>query len=78
MTKKGSLLVVGTGLKAGGHLTFEAQSAIKNADKVFYGEGNPLIVYQINALNPNTQTLSDLYGKGKPRILPTPKWLTEL
>jgi uncharacterized protein YabN with tetrapyrrole methylase and pyrophosphatase domain len=67
MTKKGSLLVVGTGLKAGGHLTFEAQSAIKNADKVFYGEGNSLIVYQINALNPNTQTLSDLYGKGKPR-----------
>ena len=67
MTKKGSLLVVGTGLKAGGHLTFEAQSAIKNADKVFYGEGNPLIVYQINALNPNAQTLGDLYGKGKPR-----------
>lgn len=67
MTKKGSLLVVGTGLKAGGHLTFEAQSAIKNADKVFYGEGNHLIVYQINSLNPNTQTLTDLYGKGKPR-----------
>ena len=67
MTKKGSLLVVGAGLKAGGHLTFEAQSAIKNADQVFYGEGNPLIVYQINALNSNTQTLSDLYGKGKPR-----------
>ena len=67
MTKKGSLLAVGAGLKAGGHLTFEAQSAIKNADKVFYGEGNPLIVYQINSLNANTQTLSDLYGKGKPR-----------
>ncbi|MBW4494388.1 MAG: hypothetical protein KME26_15130 [Oscillatoria princeps RMCB-10] len=67
MTKKGSLLVVGTGLKAGGHLTFEAQSAIKNADKVFYAEGNPLIVYQINSLNPNAQTIADLYGKGKPR-----------
>lgn len=67
MTKKGSLLVVGTGLKAGGHLTFEAQSAIKNADKVFYGEGNPLIVYQIHSWNSNAQTLGDLYGKGKPR-----------
>lgn len=69
MTKKGSLLVVGTGLKAGGHLTFEAQSAIKNADKVFYGEGNPLIVYQIQSWNPNTQTLADLYGKGKTRMI---------
>lgn len=67
MTKKGSLLVVGTGLKAGGHLTFEAQSAIKHADKVFYGEGNTLIIYQIHSLNPNAQTLVDLYGKGKPR-----------
>jgi uncharacterized protein YabN with tetrapyrrole methylase and pyrophosphatase domain len=67
MAKKGSLLVVGTGLKAGGHLTFEAQSAIKNAEKVFYGEGNPLIVHQIHSLNPTAQTLGDLYGKGKPR-----------
>jgi uncharacterized protein YabN with tetrapyrrole methylase and pyrophosphatase domain len=69
MTKKGSLLVVGTGLKAGGHLTAEAQSAIKYADKVFFGEGNPLIVDQIYSLNQNAQTLGDLYGKGKPRTI---------
>ena len=67
MTKKGSLLVVGTGIKAGGHLSAEAQSAIKNADKVFYADGNPLSVYQIKSFNPNAETLSDLYGKGKPR-----------
>jgi uncharacterized protein YabN with tetrapyrrole methylase and pyrophosphatase domain len=67
MTKKGSLLVVGTGIKAGGHLSAESQSAIKNADKVFYADGNPLSVYQIKSLNPNAETLSDLYGKGKPR-----------
>jgi len=67
MTKQGSLLVVGTGLKAGGQITPEAQSAIKNADKVFYGEGNSLIVSQIKSLNPNAETLLDLYAKGKPR-----------
>lgn len=67
MTKQGSLLVVGTGFKAGGHLTAEAESAIKNADKVFYGESNSVIVYQIKSLNPNAETLLDLYGKGKPR-----------
>ncbi len=67
MTKKGSLLVVGTGLKAGGHLTFEAHSAIKNADKVFYAESNALIIYQIHSLSQNAQTLIDLYAKGKPR-----------
>lgn len=69
MTKKGSLLVVGTGFKAGGQIAPEAQSAIKNADKVFYGEGNPLIVYQIKSLNPNAETLSDLYGRDKPRYI---------
>lgn len=69
MTKKGSLLVVGTGLKAGGHLTAEAQSAIKHADKVFFGEGNSLIVEQIYSLNRKAQTLGDLYAKGKPRIV---------
>jgi precorrin-2 methylase len=67
MTKQGSLLVVGTGFKAGGHLTAEAESAIKNADKVFYGETNSVIVYQIKSLNPNAEMLMDLYGKGKPR-----------
>jgi len=69
MTKQGSLLVVGTGLKAGGQITPEAQSAIKNADKVFYVEGNSLIVSQIKSLNPNAETLFDLYAKGKPRYL---------
>jgi uncharacterized protein YabN with tetrapyrrole methylase and pyrophosphatase domain len=69
MTKKGSLIVVGTGLKGGAHLTLEAQSAIKHAEKVFFGEGNPLIVDQIYSLNPNAQTLGDLYAKGKPRTL---------
>lgn len=67
MTKPGSLLVVGTGFKAGGQITPEAQSAIKNADKVFYAEGNSLIVSQIKSLNPNAETLTDLYAKGKPR-----------
>lgn len=67
MAKKGSLLVVGTGLKAGGQITPEAQSAIKNADKVFYAESNTLIVSQIKSFNPNAETLTDLYAKGKPR-----------
>lgn len=78
MTKKGSLLVVGTGLKAGGHLTAEAQSAIKHADKVFFGEGNALIVDQIYSLNPNAQTLADLYGKGKPRYITYPQMVDRI
>lgn len=67
MATKGSLVVVGNGIKAGGHLSLEAQSAIKNADKVFYADSNPVSIYKIKSLNPNAETLSDLYGRDKPR-----------
>lgn len=65
--QRGSLLVVGSALKAGGQLTVEARSAITNADKVFYGDSNPVTIGQIRSLNDNAQTLTDLYGKDKPR-----------
>lgn len=64
---QGSLVVVGSGFKAGGQWTFEAQSAVTHADQVFYVDTNPATVAQIHALNDNAQTLVDLYDKGKPR-----------
>jgi uroporphyrin-III C-methyltransferase len=69
MTKKGCLVVVGTGFRAGGQITYESVSAIEHADKVFYGEANSLIVDQILSLNPRSETLTDLYAKGKSRMV---------
>lgn len=67
--KKGSLIVIGTGIRTVGHLTMEAVAWMKMADKVLYVVGDPVAEAALKELNPNgAESLSTLYAEGKPRI----------
>ncbi len=66
---KGSLIVVGTGIRTVGHLTIEAIAWMKRADKVLYVVGDPIAEGVITELNPKgAESLSGMYAEGKPRI----------
>jgi hypothetical protein len=66
---KGSLVVVGTGIRTVGHLTMESVAWIKQADKVLYVVGDPIAEAMLKELNPaGAESLAVLYGEGKPRI----------
>jgi len=66
---KGSLIVVGTGIKTVGHLTVEAIAWLETADKVLYVAGDLVAEAVITRLNPKgAESLSRMYAEGKPRI----------
>ncbi|WP_293900312.1 SAM-dependent methyltransferase [Phenylobacterium sp.] len=66
---KGSLIVVGTGIRTVGHLTMEAVAWIRQADKVLYVVGDPVAEAMLKELNPaGAESLTGLYAEGKPRI----------
>jgi len=65
---KGSLVVVGTGLKAALHLTPEARQEILRADRVFYLVSDPLSEKWIKTLKPTAKSLASCYVRGRPRI----------
>ena len=66
---KGSLIVVGTGIRTIGQLTIEAIAWLKRADKVLYVVGDPIAEAVINQLNAEgAESLSHLYAEGKPRV----------
>lgn len=67
--KKGSLVVVGTGISVSGQMTVMTKSQIENADIVFMGIVNKIGESVVQKLNPNTVDLDDLYEKGKSRAL---------
>ena len=67
--KKGSLVVVGTGISVAGQMTLAARSHIENADIVFMGIMNKVGEYVVTTLNPNSVSLDDLYEEGKSRAL---------
>ncbi|MEA3002525.1 MAG: hypothetical protein QOH81_1313 [Sphingomonadales bacterium] len=67
--KKGSLIVVGTGIRTVGHMTLEAVAWLKQADKVLYVVGDPIAEAMIKDLNPDgAESLTPYYAVGKPRI----------
>jgi uncharacterized protein YabN with tetrapyrrole methylase and pyrophosphatase domain len=67
--KKGSLIVVGTGIRTVGHMTLEAVAWLRQADKVLYVVGDPIAEAMINDLNPKgAESLTPYYAVGKPRI----------
>lgn len=68
-TKKGSLVVVGTGISIAGQMTIAARSHIENADIVFMGIMNKIGEHMVTTLNPNSVSLDDLYQEGKSRAL---------
>lgn len=67
--KKGSLVVIGSGIKAVGHFTLEAQAHIRNADIVLYAAADPVTDMWIEKQNPNAFDLYQYYADDKARII---------
>ena len=66
--KRGSLVVVGSGIKALSDMTSDARAQISRADSVFYCVADPATEREIHRLNPRAKSLYGLYGNDKPRI----------
>lgn len=64
----GSLVVVGSGIRAIRDLTLAAEWEIRFADKVLYCVADPVTERRIHELNRTAESLYDLYGNGKPRV----------
>ena len=62
------LTVVGTGMRAGLHMTAETRLAIEQANRVLYLVADPVSEACIRRLNPNAESLWHMYQTGKPRI----------
>jgi len=65
--KKGSLTIVGSGIKAVSHLTLEALNYIDNADVVYYVVADPETEMFIKKRNPNSIDLYEWYDDNKLR-----------
>lgn len=66
--KAGSLVVVGTGIKAVGQLTLEAIAWMKEADTLLYVVGDPVAEEIIKQCNPDALSLAGYYKEGMARI----------
>jgi len=66
--KKGSLIVVGTGLQAPRHASLEAVSYIENSDKVIYLVSDSVSELWIKKKNKSAESLMGFYKEGEPRI----------
>ncbi len=64
---KGSLTIVGTGFLVVQQTTPEAETHLRNADRLLYAVGDSVTETWLEGLNPNSESLSDAYGEGKPR-----------
>lgn len=62
------LTIVGTGMRAGLHMTVETRLAIEQAGRVLYLVADPVSEACIRKLNPNAESLYRMYETGKPRI----------
>jgi uncharacterized protein YabN with tetrapyrrole methylase and pyrophosphatase domain len=66
---RGSLIVVGTGIRAGVQLTPEARSALERAERVLFLVAEPAAAAAIRRLNDAAEPLDDLYEPGVERHL---------
>lgn len=66
--EKGSLFVVGSGIRPITDLSQGAQLQIMGADIVLYCVADPATELRIHQLNPRSTSLYGLYGNGVPRI----------
>ncbi len=66
--KTGSLVIVGTGIKAVGQLTLEAMAWMKEADTLLYVVGDPVAEEIIKQCNPDALSLAGYYKEGMARI----------
>lgn len=65
---KGSLTIVGTGIKAVSHTTLEALTHIRTADKLFFLAADPITQEWLQQENPSAESLQSCYADGKPRM----------
>lgn len=65
----GSLIVLGTGIEAIGHVTVAARRALEGADEVLHLVPDPLTARWIESLNPASESLRGLYEPGRDRAL---------
>ena len=65
--RRGSLVVIGTGIRTVGHMTVESLAWISIADIVFYLVADPVAEAVIRELNPGAVSLRGHYGEGVPR-----------
>src|SRR5205814_145574 len=65
--RRGSLTVVGTGIRAGLHLTPEAREAFVGAEVALYLVADVVAESWVRELNPNARSLHDHYRLGVPR-----------
>lgn len=66
--KKGSLVIVGTGIKFASHLTAEAEGHIKQAEKLFYVIPGPLSDDWMKKLNATAESLTTFYADDRRRL----------
>lgn len=66
--KKGSLVIVGTGIDVAGQMTLKAKSYIENADIVFSVVSGQAVLHWLGTLNDNVVSLMGLYDEGKSRV----------
>ncbi len=64
----GSLTIVGTGIKAVRHCTFEAQEEMKQAETLLYLVADPIVAQWIHSLKADAEPLHRFYDPAKPRI----------
>src|SRR5262245_15643057 len=65
---RGSLTIVGTGMRAGLDTTPEAQASIRRAQKLFYLVADSLAAEWLEHLNRSAESLAGLYRPGVPRL----------
>jgi uncharacterized protein YabN with tetrapyrrole methylase and pyrophosphatase domain len=63
----GTLVIVGTGIKAVGHLTADARHWIARADKLLHVVADPVIERSLIEQNPSAESLRSLYGDDRRR-----------
>jgi hypothetical protein len=76
--KQGSLVVVGTGIKAIAHMTAEAMEAIRQADKVLYGTCEPLTEDWIRRNAQSADSLDRFYVDGGVRMVAYRRMIQEV
>jgi Tetrapyrrole (Corrin/Porphyrin) Methylases len=64
----GSLIVVGTGIRAPAHATTETIGALRGADVVYYLVADPISEHWVRTMNAATESLMDSYADDKPRL----------
>jgi uncharacterized protein YabN with tetrapyrrole methylase and pyrophosphatase domain len=66
--KKGSLVVIGTGIRTVGQLTIEAIAWMREADTLLYVVGDPVAEQVMTGINPRAESMAGYYKEGQQRI----------